>query len=323
MKSAFFSLFFFASLLSAGQGNNSLILASDVWPPFTNVEGEKRIAIDIVQEALNRIEIENSIYIDDFEDVMIGINEEVFSGSAALWYTDKRAKSLLFSKPYLHNQLILVGRKGSDVNAKSIDELGKVKIGVVENYAYDEAFLKNPNIEIVKDISDQKNMERLLSKKVDYILVDALLLQYLLKYQTNDVSQFLEIGTTPLSIKALHFALNANIEGAEEIITLFNQEIDKMMSDGTYHEILELNWIQTDIDGDGELEMVLIGDQAGENEPSNAYSVDPNKQSITNEGFYINGEYYLTWEQVPAELKVNMTDPDNSYYHEGGIILKF
>jgi polar amino acid transport system substrate-binding protein len=321
MKNLFIILFILTNILGKSQ-ESTLILASDVWPPFTNVEGEKRITLDIVGTALERLSIENKIVIEDFQDVITGIESGQYSGSSALWYSEERAKEMIFSEPYLYNQLILVGRKGSDVSAISFDDLAEVKIGVVENYAYGEDLTKNSKIVIVKGLSDQKNLEALLAKKVDYILVDALLIQYLLKYQVNDVSEFLEIGNNPLSIKALHFALNKNIENSAQIIASFNVEISEMLTDGSYHEILELNWIKEDIDGDGKMEMVFIGNKAGSSQPSNAYSMSPSNMAI-NEGFYINGEFYLTWDQVPGDLKVNITESEFSNYHEGGIILKF
>ncbi len=309
------------SMLSKSQ-QNDLILASDIWPPFTNIEGEKRIALDIVNVALERISIDNNIVIENFQDVMLGIESGKYSGSSALWYSEDRANDLLFSEPYLFNQLVLVGRKGSDVGAISFNDLGEVKIGVVENYSYGEELNQNQKIDFVKGPSDQKNLEALLSKKVDFILVDDLLIQYLLKYQINDVSEFLEIGKSPLIIRSLHFAISKNIEDSPEIINSFNTEISEMISDGSYHEILELNWIKTDIDGDGKMEMVFIGNTAGTSSPTNAYSMSPSNQ-LVNEGFYINGEFYLTWDQVPSNLKVNITESEFSNYHEGGIILKF
>jgi ABC-type amino acid transport substrate-binding protein len=279
-----FKIILTALLLSSGfcgiAQEESLKLASDIWPPFTNVEGEKRIANDIVSKALANIDITNSLEIVDFSSVMTGIYDGTYAGSGALWYSDERAKELLFSKPYLYNQLILVGRKGSDVSATNFKELGSAKIAVVENYAYGDLLLENTQITFFQGKSDQKNLEQLLSKKVDYILVDALLIQYLLKYQTNDVSHFLEIGSTPLSTKALHFALHKKVANAAEIIQQFNAEIDTMMADGTYHQILELNWMKIDMDGDGSLELVLIGDAAGLDAPGTAYSIDPNAADL-------------------------------------------
>ncbi len=96
-----------------------------------------------------------------------------------------------------------------------------------------------------------------MTDKIDYMLVDALLIQYMLKYQVNDVTAYLEIGSKPLLIKSLHFVLRKDIKDSDEIITHFNEEIQKMIADGTYHNILKLNWINADIDGDGLDEVVL------------------------------------------------------------------
>ena len=140
MKNFILATFLLFSITSQAQ-SDPLKLASDIWPPFTNVENEKRIAIDIVNVALDRMSIPNSILIDQFDNVMLGISNRMYSGSAALWFSEERAESLLFSDPYLHNQLILVGRKGNVVDAKDLSELGKVKIGVVENYAYGDELM--------------------------------------------------------------------------------------------------------------------------------------------------------------------------------------
>ncbi len=216
----------------------------------------------------------------------------------------EREKSLLFSKTYLQNQLILVGRKGNDVSATSFSGLKNKHIGIVEDYAYGDSLMIQEDIQIMYGKSDQQNVERLLSKKVDYILVDALLLQYLFKYQMNDVSEFLEIGKSPLLTKSLHFAIRKEIPDAENIISMFNDEIGKMISDGTYHEILELNWIRADIDGDGKFELVLKGEKAGVEAPDHTYDVFYSNQNESTNRFYINGKVYNSWDEVPNESKI-------------------
>lgn len=299
----------------------TLNLSSDIWPPFTNIEGEKAIALDIVETALNRIDITTNYVIQDSIEIMAGINDGLFDGSAALWLSDERKKDLIFSEPYLQNQLILVGRKGSNVGVTSVLELGKTRIGIVEGYAYGKAAA--PNVEFIRGKSDQKNLERLLTKKVDYIVVDALLIQYMLKYQVNDVSEFLEIGTQPIRTKTLHFAISKNIENVEQIMTQFNEEIKKMIEDGTYHDILELNWIRVDVDGDGKYELVLDGEQAGTAPPSSSYDVFYDAEGGTDNRYYINGQVYESWEDVPDDIKVPMPEMEPTYRNTGGFIFNF
>ena len=213
----------------------NLKLASDVWPPFTNVETEKSLAIDIVKDALTRIDIVSSYEIVDFGKLMANLKDGSYNGSAALWRDAEREEWLMYSDAYMENQLILVGQKGSEIDFLSFSEIKNKKIGAVKGYAYGKELTDAKDIEIVYGVSDQQNLERLLSNQVDYILVDAILIQYLLKYQLNDVSELLEIGKDPLISKTLHFAIRKELPNAEKIIDSFNNEIKTMISDGTYN----------------------------------------------------------------------------------------
>jgi len=274
------------SIQGSGQ-TTELILASDVWPPFTNIEGKKAFAIDLVTEALNRIDIKTKVEIVVFEDILKGINSGDFDGSAALWINEERKTNYLFSIPYLHNQLILVGKIGSNISASSFSELSGKRIGVIEHYAYGI------------DESD--------AEKINFVRGDALLIQYLLKFQVNDVSEYLEIGPAPIMVKSLHFALSKNVPDAQKIMTLFNEEIQKMIADGSYHKVLELNWIQADLDGDGKMEIILNCQTAGKEEPRNVYSVytspSPDYQDTTAKGYYIVGNFYRSWDDIPQQYK--------------------
>jgi len=284
----------------------SLKLSSDVWPPFTNVEEEKSIALDIVEEALKSINITANYEIANFGSVMDKIASGISDGSAALWWDKSREEHLVFSDPYLQNQLILVGKKGTNVDVSSFSELNEKRIGVVENYAYGEELIAGKNNEIVTGTSDQQNLERLLSDQIDHFLVDALLIQYLLKYQLNDVSEFLEIGEFPLITKTLHLAIRKEIPDAEQILDQFNTAIKTMIADGSYNEILELNWVRADVDGDGTMELILAGNEAGKTAPENSYNIIYSEQNKNSGGYYVDGTMYKSWNEVPDRYKVDI-----------------
>lgn len=284
----------------------SLNLTSDVWPPFTDEKGEKSIALDIVEEALKNINITTNFEIINFGSVIDKIKSGSSDGSAALWKDKSREEYLAFSEPYLQNQLILIGRKGSNVAVSSFIELENKRIGVVENYAYGEEINQGKNNEIIAGISDQQNLERLISEEIDYFLVDALLIQYLLKYQLNDVREFLEIGENPMIVKSLHLAIRKDIPDADQILAKFNESIVSMMTDGSYNEILELNWVKADVDGDGILELILAGSEAGTSAPDNSYNILYSEQNKTAGGFYVDGTKYNSWNEVPDRYKVDI-----------------
>lgn len=324
MKKLLLFLLIFCTTTTYAQ-ERELKLSADVWPLFTNVEGEKSILTDLVQEALSRMEVKSTIEITEFTDVIKGIESGEFDGSPAFWISDERQEKYLFSKPYLYNQLILVGKKGSDVTATSFNDLSGKKIGVVNNYAYGD-FDNNKEIVIISDVSNQKNLENLLSDKIDYMLVDALLIQYMLKYQLNDVTQHLAIGQKPLLVKSLHVALNKNVENAEEILTQFDKEIEKMIVDESFNRILELNWVKADIDHDGVMELVLGSNMAGTSAPQNIYGLmmdNTYKENNPPQRYYVDGKLYENWDNVPKSYKLDLVEDTTPSIEDTYIRLDF
>ncbi|MCK5765837.1 MAG: amino acid ABC transporter substrate-binding protein, partial [Bacteroidales bacterium] len=304
---------------------SELKLASDIWPPFTNVEGEKAFALDLVREALARTGVKADFEILELNDIITGIDAGKYDGSAALWLNEDREKKYLFSEPYLQNQLVLVGQKGSDVSSISFADFDGKRIGIIEDYAYG-IDINSDQVSLVTGKNDQQNLERLFSGHIDYMLVDALLIQYLLKYQVNDVSEHLEFGHAPILSKSLHFVISKDIEDADSIISKFNREIHKMIADGTYNKILELNWVRADIDGDGQMELILDGNAAGIAPPECAYCINSDqslvKKSNKPDQYYVDGKLYSCWDNVPQEYKTEIImstqDPKNT-----GIKLNF
>lgn len=282
-----------------------LKLASDIWPPFTNEEPHRSFAIELVEEALKRSGVASTTEIIKFSEVLDGIKQEHYDGSAALWFNEEREQSLLFSAPYLQNQLIVVGRKGSDVDVNSFADLNGKKVAIVGNYAYGSEVTESSEVNLVSGNSDQQNLERLLKGEVDYMLVDNLLMEYMITHQREEVIKHLEVGRVTLFKRSLHFAIRKDIDGAESIIDRFNKGIIKMIMDGAYNRILELNWIRADVDGDGKLEMIG-GGHVGKAEPGSSYDVWFTESAPGPEGnqYYIDGKLYKSWDSVPQKYKV-------------------
>lgn len=310
--------------LALGQ-NTELKLGADIWPPFTDVKENKSILTVLVQEALYRRDINSNIEFDKWKDVMLNIDAGKLDGSPALWESPERMEKYFFSKPYLYSQLVLVGRKGSDVSATSFKDLEGKRIGVVQDYAYGE-FEGKGKVELVNGKGNQNNLEKLLSEEIDYMLVDALIIQYMLKYQLNDVTAYLAIGQKPLMTKSLHLGLRKDLENAEFILKEFDEEIAEMMADGTFNDILELNWVQADIDGDGVVELVLGGDLAGTSAPQNIYGLMMDESFREKNGpkqYYIDGKMYESWDDIPKSYKLDLPKDNIPTEEDAKVKLKF
>jgi hypothetical protein len=105
----------------------------------------------------------------------------------------------------------------------------------------------------------------------------------------------------------LYFAVARTRADAASIIERFNAQIRTMITDRTYHRLLQVDWIRADVDGDGVPEYVPIDDRAGPKEPQRIYSLfsgaDKKAPSGLKPGFYMGGNIYADWASVPESYK--------------------
>jgi hypothetical protein len=212
--------------------------------------------------------------------------------------------------------MMLVGPKGSDVSAKSFAELKGKKIGVVKDYAYGPELDGATEPLFVRGESTEANLHALLRGQLDYVLADALVVYHLKQQYPQQMREKLATGTTPLITRTLHIALRKNLPNARQILDRFNEQRAKMLSDGTYHAALQVDWILADIDGDGTAEMVAASDKVGVEAPQSGYQpisfakngMVPGSES-PKARYVVKGVPYDTWDTVPDYFKTPPNTP--------------
>ena len=286
----------------------NLHLGSTPWSPFTNEAGKPRYAIDLVEAALKRVGLTVETATVPEGTLTAALLEGRFDGSPALWRDKEREEKLVYSKPYLENRLVLVGRKGFDVSAPALPALAGRKIALVDGYAYGDALQVPKGPTYVAASTVEQSLEKVLAGDADYVLMDELVVQYLLTNYPDQVKTRLAIGTEPLLVRTLHFALRRNVIGAESIVARFDAEITKMVADHSYQQMLRIGWMEADVDGDGRTELVPASDQAGNAPPVRRYelvTVTGNKpKPEAPKRFFLGGQVYEGWTNVPEKYKV-------------------
>ena len=293
-------------IMAAAEGRQ-LHFVSTAWSPFTNVLGQPRFALDLVGKALDRIGISAETVIVDDAGLTHSLLSGEFDGSAALWKDAERERALIYSKPYLENRLILVGRRGSDVSATSLADIADKRTALVAGYAYGEAVETNNGPIFVDANSKEDSIAKLLNGEVDYALIDDLVVRYLIGSHGEEARARLAFGSTPLVTRSLHLAVHRSIPDAESIISRFNAELLGMIIDGSYHSSLHLHWILADVDGDARKEYVPHGNRAGLRPPGRSYELfttgSPATKPSAARHFYFGGDIYEDWSNVPERYK--------------------
>jgi len=132
--------------------------------------------------------------------------------------------------------------------------------------------------------------------------MDELVVEYIVRNYSKEARTRLAIGANPLIVRTLHLAVSRKIADAQSIVDRFNVELKRMIEDRSYHRLLQLDWIETDIDGDGRSELVPSDEKAGKVAPTHGYklSTTTNKtESPSTPRFYFGGKVYNDWASVP------------------------
>ena len=310
----------------SAQTSPQLSLVSTAWAPFTNAPGQPRFALDLVEAALRRIKRSSSTTIVPPAQFTPALLSGKFDGSAAAWKDAERERELLFSEPYLENRLVLVGRFGADVSAKTVADLKGRRVAIVEGYAYGDAVEKSGAI-FVRAASEEESLSLLLKLAVDFTLMDDLVVEYIVRNYPKESATRLQIGSTPLITRELYLALRKTLPDAATIIAGFNAQLRGMVADRTYHRLLHVDWIAADINGDNRPELVPATDRPGPVAPNRVYTlfssttrrslvetlptIEIARDPATNSGFYLGGNIYSDWASVPENYKTtNSRAPD-------------
>ena len=303
--------------------SRQLRLLSTTWPPFIDTPGKPRFALDLVDAALERMGIGAQVIVLDEGELSSALLNGGFDGSAAVWkdqegQTDQAQEvAMIYSQPYLENRLILVGRGGSDVSATSLSGLVGARFALADGHAYAEMAERTDGPVFIRSNSDEDSVTRLLDGEVDYALMDELVVMYLVSNHGDQALTRLVFGSTPLLIRSLHLAVRRSLSDAEPIVSRFNAEVRAMMADRTYHRLLMLDWIRTDIDGDGLGENLPHANRTGPDPPEHIYELflsgGPSMEPGMAQRFYLDGNIYEDWSAVPIQYKARDTgepDPD-------------
>ena len=286
----------------------ALRLVSTAWAPFTATEGQPRFALDLVETALGRMHVGSMTTIVRPDEYAAKLISGDFDGSAAAWRDAVREHVLLFSRPYLENRLVLVGRHGADVSASALTALKGRRVAIVEGYAYGPA-VDASGPDWVRTASEEDGVAQLLAGTVDYMLMDELVVRYLAANYPNETASRLQVGASPLITRELCLAIIRTRHDAESIVDGFNTQIRNMIRDRAYHRSLHLDWISADVNGDGVADYVPSTDRPGPAAPANPYTVFSAPPASAAD-YYLGGKVYADWNSIPDKYKKGTSPPD-------------
>ena len=230
---------FFSYMLTHAEPSKELRVTASPWSPYVSrsLPGNG-VAVSIATAALQRAGYTSTFALqqwpDDLEKTRLGVYDMI----ASLWFTEERARDLVFSDPVMVNRIKLVVRADSDIKLSKPEALKGYRVGVVEDYAYTQGVYSKLRVEIIKAATVEENLQRLLAGEIDIAVTDEQVAFYTLNHKIPDGIRKIRFARDALSTRKLSVAVSRKRSDAEQIVSDFNQALQAMKDDGTHMDIL-------------------------------------------------------------------------------------
>ena len=272
--------------LPTAMAEQNLTLGNSDWPPLT-IKGQRQGASEkLVCEELKRAGWNCSVKVYDWDQVLEDASEGAVDGIAAVWRTPEREEYLLFSEPYLTNRIVPVTAKDSKIFVQKVSDLSGWRVAMVPGYAYGEEIEKaKSSMTIVPVVGSAEAFKAVQEDKADIALLDDLVVRS--QMEIGEGSEFTVINAV-LSHRELYVAVSRQHPRAEQIISDFHHHYEIMLKDGVVNDILDVDWLATDIGNDGKLDLVLrssvsFDDLGTPNQQGETYSLGQSQYQTMSE----------------------------------------
>lgn len=228
-------------LIFAGEARAELLqVTGSLWSPYVDNElPNGGLAADLVRTALTRAGYEVEANVEHWSRAYRGVAIGVYDVVAAIWQNEERGEDLIFSNPYLLNDIIFMSRQGVLGNYRTLSDLTSYRIGVVQDYAYDDAFDTKPDLIRVANDHLIQNLLLLRQGRLDVVVGDKWsILHEISVFMPDDISHFVALPK-PLARRALRLGVSRHNPHAQAIVAAFDEAIAGMQADGTYDEIVK------------------------------------------------------------------------------------
>ena len=210
-------------------------VAAYAWEPFIDDKrGDGGISIELVRKIMQSQGHDIKLVAMPWARSLAMLNKNKVDILPAVWFTEERTKTMLYSESYAANRLVFIKAKGSGYEFSGLPSLHGKVVGVVRDYAYDEKFLQDKAIKFSIANSLDSNVKKVISGRVDLTLDDEIAAKAIIK---PELLQKIEFTKNALSEVPLFITCNKDNPKCAAIIQAFNQGLSEMKINGSINKL--------------------------------------------------------------------------------------
>lgn len=221
-------------------------LTSLDWPPYSGQALQDQgasIAIAKAAFAAMGHRLEVSIYPWNRSVALASEENSIYAGYFPEYHAQDIAEDFIFSDPIGSGPLGFAELKSNPVQWQVLSDLNDYRIGTVQGYVntadFDE-MAKNKELITYSAISDVNNLKKLTAGRLDLVVIDRFVMEYLLvsDNQLSKKAHLIQFNQRLLEDKKLYICFKKNEQG-KALAKVFNQGLKTIDIDSFMHSYLQ------------------------------------------------------------------------------------
>ncbi|MCP4983485.1 MAG: transporter substrate-binding domain-containing protein [Gammaproteobacteria bacterium] len=239
-----------SALLSPARGADVQLMSTDFPPYFAAGLPNGGPLTEIVTEAFAKVGHEANIQFVPWARAMEYAKVGKVDGLHGGWHSKERENWFVFSDPLPGNELVFYKRRGAKPDKfTTYEKLKPCTIGIVKEYRNPAAF-ETADLQTDVADSDQTNLRKLANNRIDLVLIERALAEYLLKTELPEYKGQLEALEPAVETLPIHILISRKIENHRELVDDFNRGLKRLISQGKVSEILEKHGLSSPSTGE-------------------------------------------------------------------------
>ena len=216
----------------------TVTLASTEYPPYYgSTLPQGGVIADIARQALKRAGYELRIEWYPWARALKTAQEGSVDGLLGVWRSAERERWLAYSQPLPANQVGFFKRADSVIGFKAMADLQGRRIGIVRGYVNPKAF-DDAHLPTDEASDDTANLRKLGAERVDLILIDKGVAEYLLRTAMPELQGRLQWVEPPIETFPLYVGFVKASPRHERLLQAFNRGLKELERDGTLQRLV-------------------------------------------------------------------------------------
>lgn len=235
---AAFALMLCAESLSAAAAERVSLVSTDYPPYFSSTLPEQGTVSAVARAAFEAAGYEVTLEFRPWARLMAEIEAGKYDAVVAVWYKAEREAYLAYSDPLVNTHIGFYDRRDARIDVHDLSSLRRYTIGTVRGYANPPAF-DAAGLRIDDAVDDITNLRKLVAGRLDLVLVDKALADYLIRNDLPAGGQSIEWRDPPVQTMPLFLGMAKKRPGYLLKLAAFNKGLAEIHRNGEFDRILK------------------------------------------------------------------------------------